>query len=186
MSTEHRVAEKFSCLRTLLNKRSLTFNKLATYRHRFAGLYYMLSNMHLLSLHNPVARAARALAGRYTGSVPPGCAQLAWGPLSHVETKIYGAFCLRQNAQRAALRAAGQATSGKGTPGFVVKTTGPGGKRREEPRTAQPGNAQREPQGYAGLTKPAYPCGSAARPGGTLHSEATDPILSRARRDMNK
>ena len=36
--------------------------------------------------------------------------------LSHVETKIYsilGAFCLRQNAQRAALRAAGQATSGK-------------------------------------------------------------------------
>ena len=31
-------------------------------------------------------------------------------PLSHVET---GAFCLRQNAQRAALRAAGQATSGK-------------------------------------------------------------------------
>ena len=30
---------------------------------------------------------------------------------SHVETS--GAFCLRQNAQRAALRAAGQATSGK-------------------------------------------------------------------------
>ena len=33
--------------------------------------------------------------------------------LSHVETKIYsGAFCLQQNAQRAALRAAGQGTSG--------------------------------------------------------------------------
>ena len=44
------------------------------------------------------------------------------GFVSYVETKIYsifyfirpsGAFCLRQNAQRAALRAAGQATSGK-------------------------------------------------------------------------
>ena len=32
------------------------------------------------------------------------CLTLASGP---------GAFCLRQNAQRAALRAAGQATSGK-------------------------------------------------------------------------
>ena len=41
--------------------------------------------------------------------------------MSHIETKIYsildsGAFCLRQNAQRAALRAAGQATSGKAQP----------------------------------------------------------------------
>ena len=35
--------------------------------------------------------------------------------LSHVETKIYSIFCLRQNAQRAALRAAGQATSGNCT-----------------------------------------------------------------------
>ena len=40
-----------------------------------------------------------------------------WERLFHIETKIYsilGAFCLRQKAQRAALRAAGQATSGKG------------------------------------------------------------------------
>ena len=48
--------------------------------------------------------------------------------LSHVETKIYsilgpsGAFCLRQNAQRAALRAAGQATSGKfSLCGLIIK-----------------------------------------------------------------
>ena len=33
--------------------------------------------------------------------------------LSHSETKIYSILGLRQNAQRAALRAAGQATSGK-------------------------------------------------------------------------
>ena len=43
--------------------------------------------------------------------------------LSHVETKIYsGAFCLRQNAQRAALRAAGQATSGKKKPVVLYNT----------------------------------------------------------------
>ena len=46
--------------------------------------------------------------GRYPSTV------LAGRELSHVETKRpSGAFCLRQNAQRAALRAAGQATSGK-------------------------------------------------------------------------
>ena len=36
---------------------------------------HALRRVTLLSLHNPVARAARALAGRYTGSVPPGRAQ---------------------------------------------------------------------------------------------------------------
>ena len=60
-----------------------------------------------------------------------------WLELSHVETKtpLAGAFCLRQNAQRAALRAAaaGQATSGKRfvcRAARLLSTTKPGDPRQ--------------------------------------------------------
>ena len=99
-----------------------------------------LRTLRLLWFH--LTRCLRTLRARLQSSFPGtsgGRARrarraLVRATLSHVETKIYsifgaplgrqrgsssplehpsGAFCLRQNAQRAALRAAGQATSGK-------------------------------------------------------------------------
>ena len=81
-------------------------------------IYISLCSSSLSSLHNPVARAARARAGRFTVRATQ-CEQasraaregLYWFSKAKVVrfTLSSWEFCLRQNAQRAALRGVRQA-----------------------------------------------------------------------------